>query len=98
MRRRRGVALFAALSLTIVVGLLLTGAVATTRLMQRSGRAEQADAELSMDAEHALGAVLSSLHTRNLDDSPLGTPVTLSVPTATGAGVASVSVTRLAGG
>ena len=98
MTQRRGVALFAALSLTMVVGLLIVGAVATTRLMQRVWHTEQTDAELSMDADDALGVVLSTLHARNLDDTPLGTPATLSVPPASGAGVASVSVTRLPGG
>jgi len=95
MTRRRGVALFAALSLTMIVGLLIAGAVATTRLMQRESHTEQADAELSMDVDDALGVVLSTLHARNLDDTPLGKPTTLSVPSASGTGVASVSVTRL---
>jgi hypothetical protein len=90
--------MFAALSLTMIVGLLITGAVASTRLMQREWRVEQTDAELAMDADYALGVVLSSLHARSLDDTPLGAPVTVSVPTASGAGVASVAVTRLPGG
>jgi len=95
MRQRRGVALFAALSLAMVVGLLVTGAVATTRVMQRGWRIERTDAELTFDADAALSTVLATLHTRGLDDTVFGIPVTLSVPLANAPDAATVSVTRL---
>jgi len=95
MRQRRGVALFAALSLAMVVGLLVTGAIATTRLMQRGWRVERTDAELTMDADAALGTTLAMLHSRALDETPLGIPVSVSVPLANAPGTARVSVTRL---
>ena len=98
MRRRRGVALFAALSLAMVIGLLVTGAVATTRVMQRGWRVERTDAELTMDVDAALSGVLGALHTVGLDDTALGRPVTVSVPLANAPGTAIVSVTRLPGG
>lgn len=98
MRRRRGVALFGALSLAMVVGLLVAGAVATTRVMQRTWRVERTDAELTMDADAALSATLATLHSRNLDDTPLGMATAVSVPLANAPGGATVSVTRLPSG
>ena len=98
MKSRRGIALFAALSLAMVVGLLVTGAVATTRVMQRGWRVERTDAELTMDADAALSAVLAKQHALGLADTPLGQPVPLSIPLANGPGTASVSVTRLPAG
>ena len=95
MRTRRGVALFAALSLTMVVGLLIAGAVATTRLIQRSWRFERTDVALSMDADASLGAVFSRLHGLGLDDTPLGKPAIVSVSLENARGGAKVSVTRL---
>jgi hypothetical protein len=87
--------LFAALSLTMVVGLLITGAVATTRVMQRSWRVEHMDAELTMDADAGVATVLSDLHRLGLDDTPLGKAVTVAVPLANAPGTANVSITRL---
>jgi len=95
MRCRHGVALFAALSLTMIVGLLIAGAVATTRLMQQSWRVERTDVALTMDADAALSAVLSSLHGLGLDDTALGTAVTVTLPLDNTRGTATVSVTRL---
>jgi len=98
MRPRNGVALFAALSLTMVVGLLVTGAVATTRVMQRGWHVERTDAELTMDADAALSAVLAKQHNLGLDDIALGAPLTLAVRLLNAPGSATVSVTRLPGG
>jgi len=97
-RARRGVALFGALSLTMIVGLLVAGAVATTSLVQRSWRAERADLALLMDADEALGDVLSRAHGLLLDDAPLGKRIAVSVPVDNTRASASVSVTRLPGG
>lgn len=98
MRTRRGVALFAALSLTTIVGLLIAGSVATARALQRSARAERADVALSMDADDALVRVLANLHALGLDDTPLGQRRAIPVAVDNARAVASVSVTRLPAG
>lgn len=98
LRERPGVALFAALSLTMIVGLLIAGAVATTRSLQRSGRAERADVALTMDADEALGTVLANLHALAVDDLPLGQRKAISVVVDNARASAIVSVTRLPGG
>ena len=98
MRPRRGVALFAALSLTMIVGLLIAGSVATTRVLQRSSRVERADVALTMDADDALVSVLAKLHALNLDDLPLGQRTAIPVAVENARAAASVAVTRLPAG
>jgi hypothetical protein len=95
MKVRGGVALFAALSLTMVVGLLIAGAVATTRLMQRSWRVERTDVALTMQADAALSLIFANLHRLGLDDTQLGKRTALSLPVENIRGSAAVSVTRL---
>jgi hypothetical protein len=87
--------LFAALSLTMIVGLLIAGAIATTRLAQRSAVVERTDVALSLDAEEALSVVLAKLHTLGLDSTPLGKRVSVAVPDGNTVATANVSVTRL---
>jgi hypothetical protein len=96
-RPRRGVALFAALSLTMIVGLLIAGSIATTRAIQRSARVERTDALLDMDADDALFAVFGDLHRLGLDDTGLGKRVSVTLPAANANAMGSVSVTRLPG-
>ena len=96
---RRGVALFAALGMTAVIGLLIGGMVASTTLAQRSASATHVDARLNAAADFALGWLIEHQHARGLADLPLGeASVFGSVPTGASGIVATVSATRLPGG
>jgi len=98
-RRRRGVALVAALSLMTLLGLLIVGAVATTTIAERASRASLIDGPLGAAAELAAAAVLADPTTYGLADLQIGAPVTRSFPlTDAPAVVASITTTRLGGG
>ena len=95
-RSRRGVALFAALALTAVIGLLAAGGVAFTRLSQRTWRDAFVDASLTRGADYALATVLADAHRLSLAELPLGQTVTTSVAVPGAVPLSAVvGVTRL---
>jgi hypothetical protein len=69
---RLGVALFGALSLLTLLGLLVAGAFASTLLDRRSARFVHTDAELSAAADYALHAALGEWDVGGFADIPLG--------------------------
>ncbi|HEY9228052.1 MAG TPA: hypothetical protein VIP11_15455, partial [Gemmatimonadaceae bacterium] len=95
---RNGVALFAALTLMAIVGLLIGGTLATSTLAQRSTRLAHSDAQLNAAADLALNTVLADWRGRGLADLPLGREVRFDVPIVGSPIAASVFVTRLANG
>jgi len=95
-RARRGVALFAALALTAIVGLLVTGIVTSMRLARRGANSVHIDARLASAADFALLTVEGDQQARGLADLPLGRArVFGSVPTGDAGIDATVSATRL---
>jgi len=98
-RSRRGVALFAALALTAVIGLLAAGGVAFTRLSQRTWRDAYVDASLTRAADYALATVLADAHRLSLAELPFGQTATTSVAVPSGLALSAVvGVTRLPSG
>jgi hypothetical protein len=95
---RRGIALFAALALMVVIGLLAGGAVAASSLSQRSLRMARIDAIMTANANYGLSTILSAPDAYGLADLPLGKIRRIAIATtdATAESV-SVSATRLAG-
>jgi hypothetical protein len=92
------VALFGALSLLVLLGLLVAGAVAATLLDRRSARFANADAELTVAADYALQTVLAEWDVRGLAAIRDGV-MQSSVVTIPGSTVrATVDVTALAAG
>jgi Tfp pilus assembly protein PilX len=67
-----GVALFSALSLLALLGLLVAGGFATSLLDRRSAGVARTDAELSTAADYALQAVLAGWQTYGLADLQVG--------------------------
>jgi hypothetical protein len=61
MTTRRGMALFAALSTMAVIGLLVSGMIATSTLARRSSTLTDVDAELSAATDFAIAAALDSV-------------------------------------
>ncbi|MEP6494115.1 MAG: hypothetical protein ABJF01_15635 [bacterium] len=99
MRTRGGIALFAALALMALIGLLVAGAVASSVAAQRSSRLTVTDAMLTAAADYALGTVLADPAEFRLADLALGQAVALDVPALDGGEVrVVVSATRLPGG
>lgn len=99
MASRRGIALFAALGMIAIVGLLIGATVASTTLAQRSASATHVDARLNAAPDFAIGWLIEQQHATGLADQPLGEPVVFSgVPTGTDGFVATVAATRLPGG
>ncbi|MEO7085560.1 MAG: hypothetical protein ABI442_03370 [Gemmatimonadaceae bacterium] len=96
MSARRGVALFAALMLMVVIGLLAGGAVAASALSQRSLRMARIDATLTAGANYGMSTVLSDADDYGLADLPLGVSRRIAVASDVGDSVI-VSATRLAG-
>jgi hypothetical protein len=95
-RARQGVALFAALALTAIVGLLVSGIVTSMRLARRGATSAHMDARLSAAADFALLTVAGEQRERGLAELPLGRArVFASVPTGDAAIDATVSATRL---
>lgn len=99
LRTRRAFALFAALALMALIGLLVAGALASTTIAQRSSRMSVTDAVLTTSADYALNTILADPRGFGLADLPLGERATfdIPVPTTEDAQVA-VGVTRLPGG
>lgn len=96
---RRGMALFAALSLLTLLGLLTVGAFATTMLSQRAERMHQTNELLDAMADYAAVTILSQAAQYDLADLPLGVATTFTVSVPQGDRVrAAVSVTRLPSG
>jgi hypothetical protein len=95
-KARRGVALFAALALTAIVGLLVSGIVTSTRLARRGANSAHTDARLAAAADFALLTIAGGHRARGLADLPLGRPRVLdNVPTGDVSIDATVSATRL---
>ena len=93
---RRGVALFAALALTAIIGLLIGGLVASGRWARRAVMSAQADAQLTAAADFALMSIIAEHRTRRLADLPLGRAgVFADVAAGDGSIEATVSATRL---
>jgi hypothetical protein len=97
-RRRWGVALFGALSLLALLGLLVAGAFAATLLDRRSARFANVDAELTVAADYALQTVLAEWDARGLAAIRGGTTQasTMTIPGSTVR--ATVDVTALSAG
>jgi len=95
-RARRGVALFAALALMAIVGLLVSGILASLRFARRGANSVHIDARLASAADFALLTVAGEQRARGLADLPLGSAqVFESVPTGDASIDATVSATRL---
>ena len=93
---RRGVALFAALALTAIIGLLIGGLVASGRWARRAVMSAQADAELTAAADYALMSIIAEHGTRRLADLSLGrSGVFADVAAGDGSIEVTVSATRL---
>ena len=93
---RRGIALFAALAFTAIIGLLVGGLFASERWARRAVMSAQADAQLTAAADFALTRIIAEHRTRNLADLPLGRPsVFADVPAGDSSIEATVSATRL---
>jgi hypothetical protein len=91
------VALFAALALMVVIGLLAGGAVAASSLSQRSLRTAKVDATLTAAANFGLSTVLSESGGDSLADLPLGVSRVFTVPSEDATETVRVSATRLRG-
>ena len=97
--RRRGVALFAALSLLALLGLLTVGAFASTTLSQRAERLHQDGDLLDAAADYSLTTVLASPTQFGLASLPLGVAQSFTVDVPQPDRVAAtVAATRLPGG
>jgi hypothetical protein len=99
MHTRRGIALFAALALMALIGLLVAGAVASSTIAQRASRLSFMDAVLTAAADYALNTILADPRGFRLAELALGERATfeISVPDSKDAQVV-VGVTRLTGG
>jgi hypothetical protein len=97
-RSRRGVALFAALSLLALLGLLVAGGFATSLLDRRSAGVARTDAELTTAADYALYTALAGWETYGLAELRVGETRSLAVNTGIYATRASVSATPLPSG
>lgn len=98
-RRRRGVALVAALSLMTLLGLVIVGSIATTTIAERASRASLIDAPLNASAELAAASILADPTAYGLADLQIGIPATLAFPLTSAPGIiTSVSTVRMAGG
>jgi hypothetical protein len=93
---RKGIALFLALGVMTVLGLLVAGAAAVTMLAQRSSRLVKTDASLDAADDYALSSVLADPAAYRLSDLPLGVASTFSVDVrGDGRVTATVAATRL---
>jgi hypothetical protein len=98
-RTRRGIALFTALSVLVLLGALLAAAVASMTLAGRSARLAELDARLDANAEYVLNTVFSEPEKFGIAESPYGRAQTFDVTIPNAPDVAStVTVTRLRGG
>jgi hypothetical protein len=97
-RRRRGVALFAALSLLALLGLLVAGGFATSLLDRQSAGVGRADAELSTAADYAVHTVLAGWETYGLADLRVGETRSAAINGGNVETHASVSATALPAG
>lgn len=97
-RRRRGVALFAALSLLALLGLLVAGGFATSLLDRRSASVARTDAELTTTADFALQTVLGDWEARRLADLRIGETRSTAVDVGSDVTRATVSATALPAG
>jgi hypothetical protein len=99
MCARRGLALFAAIAVMALIGLLVAGALASFTMAERSSRLAVTDAELMTSADYALGTMLADARRFGFADLALGAPVTFQIapPGLSGVRVV-VTATRLPGG
>lgn len=99
MARRRGVAFVAALGLLMLLGVLVAGVAASSRVGQRVTRLSHTDAILAASADYALNTLLSRWKESLLADLPLGvaTPFESIVPQSVPVQV-HATATRLADG
>jgi hypothetical protein len=96
MTSRRGLALFAALALIVLLALLSAGAFAAIELSQRTTRLTQNDELLSTSADFAATTALTSARELGLADLPFGVTRTLALPAPAAERVtAAVAATRL---
>lgn len=97
-RARSGLALFGALALMAILGILIAGAVAAVRTAERSAQFAESDARLESTADYAIGELLTAPARYGLPDLPLGVARTFAVAVeggGTNRGAVSVSATRL---
>ena len=99
MTHRRGVAFIAALGLLMLLGVLVAGVAASSRVAQRVTRLSHTDAILAASADYALNTLLSRWKEFLLADLPLGvaTPFESIVPQTVPVQV-HATATRLADG
>lgn len=99
MHARRGIALFAAVALMALIGLLVAGAVASSTIAQRSLRLSFTDAALTAAADYALNTILSDPRGFRLAELTLGERATFDIPIPDSKDAhVVVGVTRLSGG
>lgn len=99
MPTRRGIALFAALALMALIGLLVAGAVASSAIAQRSSRSSFTDALLTASADYALNTILADPRGFGLAELALGERATFDIPVPESKDArVVVGVTRLVGG
>jgi hypothetical protein len=77
---RSGLALFAALSLLVLLGILTAGAFAATTLAQRAARLGQSDEALAAAADYAATTILGATDSLGLAGLPLGVTRSFDVP------------------
>jgi len=96
VKRRRGVALVAALGLMTLLGLIIAGAFAASFSSERSSRLLHTDAQLSAAADYAIHTILGDPRGFRLGEISLGHAQVYGVAVPGTAGIrASVAVTRL---
>lgn len=92
---RRGVALFAALTIIALIALLIGGVVATSTLAQRSDESSRGDASLTASADYAAYEALADPGAEGFADLALGRDTTYTVSLPASPITAIVSATRL---
>jgi hypothetical protein len=97
-RARRGIALFGALALLALLGLLVAGAFAASLLDRRAARLTDGDAALTTRADDALQAALSQWIPHRLADLRTGESRGIPIDTFDAAWRSSVSATALRDG
>ncbi len=98
VRRRHGIALFAALGFMALIALLVAGSVTSSLVAQRSSRLALADAELTAAADYALATVLADPVGFGLAELPLGRATNVVGAASPGLYQVTIDVTRLRAG
>ena len=99
MRNRRGIALVAALTLTVLLGLLVVGGVAASTMAQRASQLTRSDANAEVAVDYAINTVLAEPERFPLETMLIGERRVYAVVLDGGAGSdVPVAATALPGG